>query len=676
MVLIAVGALVYFAVATLGLQLASLQGNVSPVWPTSGLALAAALLWGNRVWPAVALGAFAANALTPIPLAAAASIAAGNTAEALISASILRRWLAPCPFQRAGEALRLVVAAGLGAAASASVGVGSLLVAAEAQWPDSAALWRTWWVGDLLGMLVLTPAILIWTRAPVGRATLAASREALALLFTGGGITAAVFLSSQRPLECAVFPFLVWAALRFGARGVTAAALVVYGISVWGTARGCGPFAGGSLNESLLYLQCFVATVAIISLELAAVVHQWTSAQASLRESEERFRAFMDNSPAMAFMKDDRGRWTYLNRPLQSLFENRQLLGKTNEESFPSQVARRLDEHDRSALAGGRPVERIETIPLADGSSRDWLVFRFPIPAADGRKFLGGVAVDVTHRQRVEEALRQQTEQLQEARLRAEAANQAKSRFLANMSHEIRTPMTAILGFADQLLDELDPAVVPDEHVSAVQTIKRNGEHLLTILNDILDLSKIEAGKLTIECRPVSPWQIAAEVVDLLAPKARDKGLWLELLSEGPLPQTIVTDSTRLREILLNVVGNATKFTLAGGIRLVLRPLARPNGKRPWIEFECTDTGIGMTAEQISGLFQPFSQADPSHTRRFGGTGLGLAISRRLACMLGGDVTVESRPGVGSTFRITIDTGPLDQARLAFDCQQPAAATI
>lgn len=224
-------------------------------------------------------------------------------------------------------------------------------------------------------------------------------------------------------------------------------------------------------------------------------------------------------------------------------------------------------------------------------------------------------------------------------------ASRSKSEFLANMSHEIRTPMTSIMGFTDMLAeDETDP-----QRADFLATIKRNGAHLLGILNDILDLSKIEAGRLDIVPEPTDLRRIAEDCRTLLAPAAESHAIALHLDIDPALPPTIRTDPLRLRQVLLNILGNAVKFTQAGSVTLRLR--AQPDAVR----FEIQDTGIGMTPEQAARALLPFEQADASTTRHFGGTGLGLTISARLIAMLGDDLEIDSAPGVGTTVRFRID---------------------
>jgi PAS domain S-box-containing protein len=272
---------------------------------------------------------------------------------------------------------------------------------------------------------------------------------------------------------------------------------------------------------------------------------------------------------------------------------------------------------------------------------------------------------------------RQKRAQLDLARAKeaAEAASRAKSNFLANMSHEIRTPMTAILGYLDVIakgcprhcdFSQIEVATYAD-------VVVRNANLLMQILNDILDLSRIEANKLQIDRIACSPRQVLGEVIELLKIRADAKELQLSLDCEGPIPETILSDPIRLRQILINLVGNAIKFTESGGVRLAVRILATPDAE-PQLEVRVSDSGIGMSPAQVEKLFQPFSQVDTSATRRFGGLGLGLVISRRLAMLLGGDITVESAPGKGSTFTLTVAAGSVTDRRPTDEPRSPAPA--
>jgi signal transduction histidine kinase len=323
------------------------------------------------------------------------------------------------------------------------------------------------------------------------------------------------------------------------------------------------------------------------------------------------------------------------------------------------EVLKRLRQEPSTALA---PVIMVTSCDLPshvaeamDAGAVDYI--RKPFSAAEVRA-------------RVQSALRSYRLQreLLAAKSEAEAASRSKSDFLANVSHEIRTPMTAILGYAELLGESLlDPA-----DVQAVGAIRRNGRHLLEVIDDILDIVRIEAGRLEIESSQASPIEIAQEVLQMLRIRAQEKDLDLVVEIDGPVPKSIPTDSRRLRQILLNLVVNAIKFTERGRIRIGLAMAAAHTGQAA-LEFEISDTGIGIEPTMIERVFEPFAQGDSSLTRAHGGAGLGLAICRSLAAALGGGLRVRSQPGKGSTFTLSLGVGRIDQLEFV-DAEQAGDA--
>ncbi len=377
----------------------------------------------------------------------------------------------------------------------------------------------------------------------------------------------------------------------------------------------------------------------------------------------------VEQSSNSIIVADLKGRIEYVNRAFE------QTTGFTREEAI-GQTPAMLQSGLQSpafyrdlwkTIADGRQWQGEFQNRRKDGTLYWQLATISPVADENGEiRCYVSVQNDVTEKRRVTEELQQYAAALEEANhtLReysatAETATRVKSEFLANMSHEIRTPMTAILGFSEVLLGEEGIDRAPPERIDALSTIQRNGRYLLELINDILDLSKIEAGKFELEEAECCPIQVVSDVISLMQVRADAKNLALDAEYEGAIPETIRTDPLRLRQVLINLLGNAVKFTELGTVRLKVRFLSTL-GASSKLVFEVSDTGIGMTAEQTQRLFQPFTQADSSTSRRFGGTGLGLTISKRLAEMMGGDIALTSQQGVGSTFSLTIDPGPLD----------------
>ena len=379
-------------------------------------------------------------------------------------------------------------------------------------------------------------------------------------------------------------------------------------------------------------------------------------ADEAIRESKNFLLSVIDNSTAAIYAKDLEGRFLLVNKSMASMLGQRpaDIVGRTPYDFFPKEVADRHIESDRKVVAVGRPIVEEEDAVI-DGVERTFVSARFPILDSTGRPTtICGMSTDISERKEMER-------ELEAAKIQADDANASKSMFVANMSHEIRTPMNAILGFAEILAGLVRDA----QQRHYLGSIQSSGRSLLGLINDILDLSKVEAGKLELEYRALDVPAVFREMEAIFAQKIAEKGIELIIEIDPSLPRALVLDETRLRQILLNIIGNAIKFTDEGHVALnAVRTNPEADGSKIDLMFSIEDTGVGIPEDQQDRIFGAFEQTKGQSYTKFGGTGLGLAITKRLIEMMNGEVKVASQVGVGSTFQVVlqgVDVAAVDE---------------
>ncbi len=401
----------------------------------------------------------------------------------------------------------------------------------------------------------------------------------------------------------------------------------------------------------------------------------------SLAEREQRMRAFLDNFPGLAHMRDAKGTFLIANRQMEEFLHTSrdQLIGRNEIElPVPNRYLTQLNKDHREVLDSGQMVETIRQVADLKFGNIEWFkTIRFPVLDTDNQIYaVGTILQDITEQTRnaqeleairlnLEQRVEERTAQFEAAKLEAEQALKVKAEFLANMSHEIRTPMNAIIG-----LSHLATMVSDDPKMrSYLQRIHQSSSHLLSIINDILDFSKIEAGKMTIENTDFSLEDMLNKVIGLLWEKADDKGLELLVDIDKNIPENLNGDALRIGQVLINFVSNAVKFTETGDVILRARKLY-DDSRSIRVRFEVQDTGIGIAPDRFDQLFKPFQQLDTSSTRRFEGTGLGLTISKNLVELMGGKLDMQSNPSVGSTFALELSLNKCKQQEIITHLEQ------
>ena len=620
-------AAVYAAAGKVGLHFASVHASATAVWPPTGIAIAALLLFGPRVWPAVMAGAFLVNVTTAGTVATSLGIAVGNTLEALLAAWIVDRLAGGRhAFARAQDIFGFGLAVVPAALVSATIGVGSLVLGGQAAWADSGPIWVTWLLGDLTGAFIVTPLILLWAdRRPLP--LLARPLEAIGLLLSViligqvvfGGLAPAGL--ERYPVAFLSVPPLVWAACRFGRRAAATALVLLSGIALYGTVRGLGPFAVAPPAYALLMLQAFMATMAAVSLVIAALV--WA------RDREGALlQAVIDRIPVMITVYEPNTRVMRLNRAFEELTgwttaEARRV--DLMERCYPDPAYRARIRAYMDAVAGWHEVD----MTTRDGRviATSWTNVRL----ADDTRV--GIGLDVREQKRVEA-------ERERARVEAEAASQAKDEFFAMLGHELRNPLNAIAVW----LHIVEMTGTLDHKTKDI--IGRQVRNLSRLVDDLLDVTRLSTGKVALRMSRINLGVTARRVVATVAEGAPAR----QIVCVAPDDVWIQADETRLEQIIMNLLDNAVKFTRADG-RITVTVTA--DGRDAVLSVE--DTGVGISPDLLPRVFDLFVQGRSGLHRQGAGLGIGLTLVKRLVDLHGGRIEATSvGPGQGTVFTVRL----------------------
>ena len=688
--------LAYAAAAKLCIALPRDSGRLAPVWIANAIALTALLRSPSREWPAYLAACMGANVFeswrggnSPD---AAFVLTLGNGLEYLVGALVLRRLL--------GREVRVGAARTLALMALVAVGVSlaaGLLVAASLSLlqddPVGARL-GTWMLSHPMSLALVTPCLLVLSRWREQLAWRPLTRRAVLSMALLVASDLTIFSQTRFPILFLAPPALLLVTFEAGSLGAAAGVLVTAGFAVWALVSGLGPVSlvhGADARGAVL--QLFLAACLFTGLPVASLlVRQRRSesdaladaarargaeeaaraaallaetARAQAQASEARYRLLADNATDMIARFSLAGRCRFISPACAQVlgYAPHELVGRApGNFMHPDDVARVNAMIAALVAAGvGAPSPDLQYRAIRKDGATIWLEGRPRVvftPA--GSPFeITDVIRDITARKAMEA-------ELAAARTAAEAGAQAKSDFLANMSHELRTPLTGILGYAEVLAADADLPEASRRHAARIGAA---GEGLLALVNDVLELSRVEAGALILEPRPTDMVELLHGAMDLVRPQAQAKSLALSVEHGRDLPLVMV-DADRLRQVVLNLLGNAVKFTGRGVVTACLR--CTPDGEAVRVRLAVSDTGVGIPADRLAGVFDRFEQADASTSRRFGGTGLGLAISRSLVAAMGGEIAVESVEGAGSVFTVCLR---LPRAELAPTLPVPAAAT-
>jgi signal transduction histidine kinase/DNA-binding response OmpR family regulator len=539
---------IHFCLGKLSAAIAFQDGSAA-IWPSTGVYLAAILVLGYRVWPAILLSELIANFLIFYQNNFFSSIIISliDLSDPLMMALLINRLIGRRNLlERAQDVFKFVVLIVPYPVISSTFAVAVMCLSGTTPWSEYGNVWRAWFTAIIGGTLIVTPVLLVWLLDAKQQPKLQRKQivEFVLLLFSVIVISHLAFWGGY-PVEYMMIPLLFWSTFRFGQRESTLLVIVISAIAVFGTARGFGSFAKESVFQSLLLLQSFICVIALTTFILSAVLHENRKAQAKLKQAKDELE------------------------------------------------------------------QRVEA----------------------------------------------RTAELKTAKIIADSASQAKSEFLANMSHELRTPLNGILGYAQ--IFQRSQTLTAKEH-KGIDIIYQCASHLLTLINDILDLSKIEAGKMELHSQDFPFLDFLQGVVEICRIRAEQKGIYFIYQPNQQLPRHIHADEKRLRQVLINLLGNAIKFTDRGGVTFKVEIVGDRKPHLQKIRFQIADTGVGMSPQQIEKIFQPFEQVG-SVQKQAEGTGLGLAISQKVVALMKSTINVQSQLQQGSVFWFEVELAETEE---------------
>jgi PAS domain S-box-containing protein len=643
-------ALLYFATAYYGLTFNAVSGFATLVWPPTGLAIAALFIFGFELWPALALGAFAVNLYQGAPIGAALGIALGNTLEAVVAVYLLRHLAgARVSLVRLRDVLGFIFfAALLSTIVSATIGVVSLLLAGTITALAISKTWMAWWLGDMLGALIVAPFLIsLFDRRLIEhyqrpRRLL----EAILLIVACALASWVIFFGKfgigieDASITYLIFPFLIYAALRFEIVGAATASLVVSVMSIWGTVMGTGPFIVGDAVHHLILLQMFMASTSAATLILSAVFTERNMISNEFREQKNKLEALLESMGEGVIATDTRGILVLFNKAAESMLQTRR----------EGAIGRRYDEVLQIEDEGGKhinPLERPIMQALKAGSTFRTTTTsmptyyyvrkdgsRFPIaltvsPTFLDNKIVGAIGAfrDITFEKEID---------------------QAKSEFISIASHQLRTPLSTMKWYADAVLSGDGGGPLNETQKHYVGQIYESNERMIELLNGLLNVFQVELGHFSTPTIPLDLALLTDEVLELMAIQLRTKEISVRKKYEAGAPAVRITKKDG--EIILeNLILNAIKYSPKGSTVTIT---IEPKGKGT--SFSVADHGCGIPEAERKNMFSKFFRASNGRTLDPNGSGLGLYITKSIVSHFGGSINYKSTLNQGTTFYVTL----------------------